>query len=127
MDELKEFTDYLEQKTMIYVHVKNKLVKQFEIFYPVSQQIAEKCINSTNKDMPIDYVANKLIELNNIYEEFTIDKIYMERKDVNNLMLFDHLIEPNIIKKCMILKFNKKTLVDIIFNKTCLELGWFVK
>ena len=102
--------------------LKNKLINQFEQFSNKYKEIASKY--DINNFISFGYIQNILIELNDKYENFT--QITVE---ISIDLEKTKLLEEGLKNKDFLLLgalFSKQTMMEFLFNETCIKLGWFV-
>jgi hypothetical protein len=88
-------------------------MKQFDLFNNEYDKLAKQY--DLKNYISFDYMKNKLINLNNSNLEFTKTPIEIEIDPIHEAFLNKHL-----------LGLGRDELMTYLFNKTCVNLGWFI-
>ena len=97
---------------------KEKLINQFKQFNLKYTEISSRL--DIKNFISVNYIRDQLIKLNKTYPNFTAEQIEV----IIDLEITNVILEA--FEKKSIIPFDKITIMDCLFNQTCIELGWFV-
>ena len=113
---------YFESKPDVSLseELKNKIATQFDSFNSEYDKLA-KSYNLKNC-IDFKYVRNRLVELNNSNLEFTKTPIQIKTDPIQDAIIDQAFLD----KSYFMLGLTKNDLETYLFNKICVNLGWFV-
>ena len=95
-----------------------EIMKQFDLFNNEYDKLAKQY--DLKNYISFDYMKNKLIDMNNSNQEFTKTPIEVEIDPIKDELLHQAFLNKNV------LGLGRDELMTYLFNKTCINLGWFV-
>jgi hypothetical protein len=110
LDETNETNELNEEK-------RHKILTQYELFNNEYKNISKEY--NLKNCIDFQYIKYTLINLNRNNPEFTKTPIEIEA----------NIFQDDIIHQCLMEKIPcpKKEITEFLFNKVCINLGWFVK
>lgn len=123
---------------------KYKLLHNDELYKKFTNQYGlfeNECVNviteywKENPKHDLDAYTKLLLEMNLIYDNFTLEPIKIKNEIMTKIQLFESFnmlclsgLSGNelIITKLLQLKLSREDLIDITFYRTCLNLRWFI-
>ena len=95
------------------------ITSQLDLFYSEFDKLVELYQLKTGID--INYVKKRLVQLNNANPEFTKTPL-----PINTDKHTDYIIDRGLLDKGYVITlFSKNRIATYLFNKTCINLGWF--
>lgn len=110
------FNFILRETKQLDLILENKLKNQFKLFDVEFRKVAQEY--GIKNFIDFSYLKNKLIELNTLYSDFTINPIQINEDLIKNEIIHTKLLNKSYLSNCKIKSF--------FFNKTCINLGWFI-
>jgi hypothetical protein len=96
----------------------DKIMKQFDLFNNEYDKLAKQY--DLKNYISFDYIKNKLIDLNNSNPEFTETPIEIEIDPIHDELIHHAFLNKDLLGR------GRDELMTYLFNKTCVNLGWFV-
>lgn len=103
--------------------LRSKLITQFDLFDEENKKISREYDLKNN--ISFEYIRNRLIDLNKSNPDFTKIPIQTESDPIQNEIIHQGLLNKSHFV-LLGLGICRNEITTYLFNKTCVNLGWFV-